>query len=197
MSRSWIRALVVSVTLVGVAAPAAAQLRPGDRVTSEKLTLGASLGYGFRITDDGNFDNDPNPYGIGLGARAGYTLDAGLYLGGLFNYFWGDRAGGDSVNARINQVTLGGDVGYDIPLGDRAVLRPVLGIGATIVMGEICVLGSCADDQSDPYLLLAPGVVLVIALGDLYLGAEARYFYLPDDAFPDGLLLGGNIGALL
>lgn len=184
--------------LIGAAAPASAQVRrDSGRVTDNKLSLGASLGYGFRVTDEGDLDDDANPYGLGLGVRGGYTIPGGLYLGGLFQYFGGEEAGNDTVNGHINQMNFAGDIGYDIALGNRFVLRPLVGLGATIVTGEICVLGQCADDQTDPYFLVAPGVNAVVGLGALYLGGEIRYFFLPDDEIPDGFLVGLNIGALL
>lgn len=197
----WLRLALGVLCVAGLAAgaaPASAQELQRGLVTANKLSLGASVGYAFRVSDDGDLDDDANPYGVGLGLRGGYTLGGGLYLGGLFNYFLGESAGGDVVNGRVNQMNIAGEAGFDIALGERAVLRPVVGLGASIAMGEICVLDSCAEDQTDPYLLIAPGVDVVIALGEnFYLGGEARYFYLPDDEFPDGLLLAANIGALL
>lgn len=188
--------LLVGALMVAGATPASAQEMRRDNATANRATVGLSLGYGFRVTDDGDLDDDANPYGVGLGIRGGYTLEPGLYLGGLFNYFWGESVGNDTVNGRINQMNVAADIGFDIGLGERAVLRPVLAVGATIVTGEVCVLGSCSDDQSDPYLLLAPGVQLIVAFDGVFVGGEARYFFLPDDESPDGLLFAGNVGAI-
>lgn len=196
MRHAWLGLLVAVGMMLGAVAPASAQSRR-TRVTSDRVTLGASLGYGFRITDEGDLDDDANPYGLGLGARVGYTVDSGLYLGGLFNYFVGESVGNDSVNGRLNQLNVAGVAGYDIAFGQRAVLRPGVGVGATVVTGEVCVAGECIEDRTDPYLLVAPSLELIISIGSLYFGGEARYMWLPDDEIPDGALFGVNVGALL
>jgi hypothetical protein len=185
------------VLLVGFASPASALGSDSDSVTDDRVSLSVGLGYGFRVTEEGDLDQDANPYGLGIGARGGYTFPGGFYLGGLFNYYVGENVGGDTVNGRISQFNLAGDVGGDLTLARAVILRPVLGIGATVVTGEICTLGQCAEDQTDPYLLLAPGLHLIIGVGSFFVGGEARYYYLPDDEIPDGMFFGANIGGLL
>lgn len=199
MHRSWSLSLGLLLvgSVLGVSSSAGAQVRSDGLATANKLSLGASIGYAFRVTDEGDLEDDANPYGLGLGLRAGYTLNGGLYLGGLFNYFLGESFDNALASGRANQMNLAGDVGYDIRIGGNAVLRPVLGVGATVALGEVCVLDRCENSESDLLLLLAPGVNLVVAIGELYVGGEARYYYMPDDNLPDGLYFGGNIGALL
>lgn len=190
----------LTVTLamwLGATSAAEAQRRYGGHATEGAATLSLNLGYGFRVTDEGNLDDDANPYGTTLGARGGYTLDGGLYLGGLFNYFWGEEVGDEDTGGHLNQASVAADVGYDIGVGDNIVLRPLAGIGVTILSGEVCVLGQCADDQSDPYWLVAPGVDLLVSLGEIFVGGEARYLWLPDDEIPDGFMLTASIGAIL
>ena len=197
MNRLVVSSLVVAAAMALLASPASAQDRPKPRATANKVTLGVAVGYGFRVTDEGNLDSDANPYGVGLGLRAGYTLDAGIYLGALSQFFAGTRVGNDTVSGRIYQMNLAAEVGYDLKLGDNLVLRPSVAIGSTVSLGERCVLGRCTSDHTDPFLLVAPAATLIVSMGKVYVAAEARYFYLPDDAIPDGLLLGGNVGVLL
>lgn len=197
MKYIWLGSIVIAVLVVGVCTPASAQSRHRGRATADRASASLSLGYGFRVTDEGDLDDDANPYGLGIGARVGYTLHDGLYLGGLFNYFLGEEVGDNETNGRLNQMNFAADVGYDVAIGDRAVLRPLIGFGATIVKGEVCVLGVCADDQTDPYLLIAPGIDLVVAFDRLFVGGVLRYHWLPDDEIPDGLMIGANLGALL
>jgi len=197
MNQNALKWILTAVTLASIAAPASAQVRGDGRATSDKVSLAVALGYGFVVTDDGDLDGDANPYALGFGLRGGYTLDAGIYLGLLSQIYGGEKVGNDTVNGRIYQMNFAGELGYDLALGDTAVLRPSVAIGSTVSMGEVCVLGRCTSDHTDPYLLVAPAVTLVISLGKLYLGGELRYFYLPDNDFPDGLLFGGQVGVLL
>ncbi len=197
MNTRWLCSVVIATALIAASATVSAQSRREQLATADRGSASVSIGYGARVTDEGDLDDDANPYGLGLGARVGYTLHDGLYLGGSFNYFLGEEVGNDDTNGRLNQMTFAGDVGYDIGFGEGVVLRPVIGLGATIVQGEVCVVGICADDQTDPYFLVAPGVDLVLAFNRLFVGGSLRYLWLPDDEIPDGLLIGANLGALL
>src|SRR5262245_660864 len=62
---------------------------------------------------------------FGLGLNAGYTLDMGLYLGGLFDYFFAERG--------VDVWFLMFDIGFDIGFGDKFVLRPTGSIGPATV----------------------------------------------------------------
>jgi hypothetical protein len=197
MNQNSLKWILAVVTLASIAAPASAQVRRGGLATANKVSLAVALGYGFTVTDEGDLDGDPNPYALGFGLRAGYTLDAGVYLGLLSQIYGGEKVGNDTVNGRIYQTNFAAEIGYDLALGDTLALRPSVAIGSTVSMGEVCVLDRCSSDHTDPYLLVAPAVTLVIALGKLYVGGEVRYFFLPDNDIPDGLLLGAQIGVLL
>src|SRR5258708_27680446 len=48
--------------------------------------------------------------GFGLGARAGYTIDRGVYLGGSFTHFWGDTVPTVNGDQRTSRHMLGGDI---------------------------------------------------------------------------------------
>lgn len=197
MNQNSLKWILAVVTLASIAAPASAQVRRGGLATANKVSLAVALGYGFVVTDEGDLDDDANPYGLGFGLRGGYTLDAGIYLGGLYQLYGGEKVGNDTVNGRMYQTNVAGEIGYDLALGDALVLRPSVAIGSTVALGEVCVLDRCTSDHTDPYLLVAPAATLVISLGKLYIGGEARYFFLPDNDIPDGFLLGAQVGVLL
>jgi hypothetical protein len=138
-------------------------------------------------------EGELNPYGFGLGARAGVTLPASLYLGGSLDLFFGetiDGPGGD-VSASIFQVM--GNVGYDLSLGPL-VLRPFLGAGLASVSGEICAGSLCASDSEGKFAL-APGAEAYVGLGLLSLTGEVRYNKIFDDPEDgDALVLGVGLG---
>ncbi len=89
------------------------------------VTLSGSLRglYGSVLSDQ-----ELNPYGIGLGLRAGVTLPMSLYVGASLDYFFGESAtvGGDENSRSLLQVL--GTLGYDASLGPLT-LRPSLGLG--------------------------------------------------------------------
>src|SRR5688572_17977910 len=55
--------------------------------TRDQVQLAAAFAYGVYVGEAS--DVIPSPYGVGVGARAGYTLGPGLYAGAEGNYFFG------------------------------------------------------------------------------------------------------------
>ena len=80
-------AWTAGLSLFSLASIATAQ---EDPFTREKIQASGHLGYGLDVSD-----NAMNPYGFLLGARGGYTLEQDIYVGGLFDYFFGGSAEGD------------------------------------------------------------------------------------------------------
>jgi hypothetical protein len=69
--------------------------------------------------------------GFGLSARAGYTVDRGIYLGGNFTHFWGSSVPTVNGDQRTSQNMLGGDIGYKMFFFDRSFeVRPFVFMGA-------------------------------------------------------------------
>ena len=69
-----------------VAAPVMA-----DPATTNVLQLGVGFRYGLDLTPSDTL----NPWGLGLGLDAGYTLPNAVFLGGSFEYFFGEEIGDD------------------------------------------------------------------------------------------------------
>jgi hypothetical protein len=170
--------------------------------TSEKATVSVGLGYGLYTGDE--MGADFNPYGVGFHARGGYTLPMNLYLGGLFEYYLGateDFPGGEA-SANIYQIMFEG--GYDIALGDTAVIRPVLGLGYSTVNSEVCseldfdIPGfdaSGCTDTGESKFAIAPGAVALLDFGSVFGTASARYNHIfIDDVNVDAILLGVGVG---
>lgn len=196
MRIQWPIGLTVVILVSGLAGSAHAQVRREGLATDDRVSLSALLGYGLRISNDGDLDDNANPYGVAIGLRGGYTISR-VYLGGLFDYFVGEGVSGGPVSGHLNQINLAADVGYDIAASFQTVIRPSIAIGTTVVTGDICVLNRCDQDQTDALFLVAPSVAVLVAFDRIYVGGEIRYFYLPDDGVPDGLLFGIDVGALL
>src|SRR5690606_5628792 len=163
-----------------------------EAATAGKPSVGAGIRYGLEMNE-----GDSNPWGFGLGARGGYTLDFGLYVGGAFEYYFGDSedfGGGNEVSFNIWQLMA--EVGYDVGLGDQLVLRPKAGVRLASLGGEVCIQGTCASD-SESNLLLAPGVEFQYVGDGFFVGAEARYdFIFADPETANALVLGASGGVL-
>jgi hypothetical protein len=71
-------AALAAVAASAIAVPAAAT----QPATLNVFQFGAGFRYGFEL-EAGDF----NPWGLGLGIDAGYTLPPAVYVGGVFDYF--------------------------------------------------------------------------------------------------------------
>lgn len=169
---------------LGVACATAALAFSGNASALPLLTLSASL-RGLYGTASG--DPDANPYGPGLGVRAGVTLPASLYLGASLDYFFGESKEilGTDVNASLLQVMA--NVGYDAGLGPLT-LRPSLGLGLSQANVEVGPL-----DESEGNFVLSPGAEAIVGLGLLSVSGEVRYNKVFADDL-DGVYFGVGLG---
>jgi opacity protein-like surface antigen len=138
-----------------------------------------------------------NQLGIGLGARGGYTFVNQVYLGGAFEYFTGERRSRDVGTTHTSGRTgvwLGSiEVGYDVGLLRKVVLRPWGGLGLGWTHGKSCEttpgVSTCATTtQSDSAFAL--GVIGVYALGPFLFGPEIRWLVASKSSF----VVGANAG---
>jgi hypothetical protein len=136
---------------------------------------------------------DPSPYGAGIGLRAGVTLPASLYLGGSFDYFFGESIDTPLGDVSFSVLQLMAHAGYDLGLGPLTV-RPGLGLGLASLSGDTPV-----GDNSESDFVASPGVEAIIGLGLLSVGAEARYnkVFSEGDVSADAIVLGVGIGVSL
>jgi hypothetical protein len=170
---------------VSIACGAAALSFSADANALPLLTLSASLRglYGSAFGD-----SEANPYGPGIGVRAGVTLPTSLYLGASLDYFFGDSV--EIAGAELNQSLLQvlANVGYDAGLGPLT-LRPSIGLGlaqSNIEAGPI--------DESESNFVLSPGAEAIVGLGLLSVSGEVRYNKVFVDGDFDGLYFGVGVG---
>ena len=174
----------VAVAVAVLAAPAAASAaRP---FTLERATVGAGLRFG---SDDLN---------LGLGARGGYTIRESVYIGGLFDYWFGEEEERGIPGSRFSVDASYWDLlavgGYDFGISPAVVVRPFGGLGIVSVNVEGCfeVLGNeqCEDD-SETEVAGTFGGEVIADLGGWNLGGEFRVL-IADDA---AVVIGANVGA--
>jgi hypothetical protein len=106
------RVIVAAVASALSLAASSAMAQQDPHADREGGSVGVLLGYGF---DDA--------YHLGIGVRGGYTLSQKIYIGGTFDYNFGE----DSVHT----FYLGPEGGYDfvIPSQPQIMIRPYLGLG--------------------------------------------------------------------
>jgi len=138
------------------------------------LYAGVVGGYSAVVGEDGG----PDPFGVGIGARAGLTLPStSVYVGGLFLFNLGQSASLGTAGAELstNSLMLGGEAGYELSLGPL-VLRPSLGLGLLSVSESVAgqVMGLSYEYGGGQAFYVSPGINALLKLG-LLLGAELRY----------------------
>jgi hypothetical protein len=172
--------------LIGLACAASALAFSGSAQALPLLTLSGSVRglYGSDLDDE-----NPSPYGPGLGLSAGVTLPASIYVGASLDYFFGESAtiAGRDVSASLFQALA--HLGYDAGLGPLT-LRPSLGFGYAQSSVDLEGLGD--DSVSD--FVLAPGAELFIGLGLLTVSGEVRYNKIFSDSGVDAVILGVGLG---
>jgi len=126
---------------------------------------GGALGTGFS-----------NVYGVGIGARIGYTLSSGIYLGGAFTQFVGSLPKSASF--------LGAEAGYKLFPSSHWELRPYVFAGPAVID---------RGGGGDVGLALQPSILGAYHFGPWFISADARVYALPD---PEtlALFLGGGAG---
>lgn len=182
--------LLTSSLAVSVLAASAALVTLTTTSTASALPLLTISGSVRGLYGSATGDAELNPYGIGLGLRAGVTLPASLYLGASYDYFAGESDTNMGVDVSSSLQQFMGRVGYDLGLGPLT-LRPQLGIGLAQASSE---LGPVDDSTSE--FVLAPGVEFTFGLGLLSVGAEVSYnkVFSDDEVEADGVILGLGLG---
>jgi hypothetical protein len=159
---------MVGLVVALAAVPAAAD----PPVTAGAPQVGVGFRYGFEL-EEGDF----NPWGTGLGVEVGYTLPNALYLGGNFDYFFGETREAAGLELSGNIWQLMGEVGYDLGFGQGPffVVRPKAGVGVAGLNGEACVEGLGCDDNSETNFAIAPGAAFMIFTKSVSVSLDFRY----------------------
>jgi hypothetical protein len=149
--------------------------------TEERLQLAGGLAYGLYVGDAAN--DIPSPYGLGLGIKAGYTLDFQVYLGAESNYFFGATRQfpeyGD-VEGSLQILHYGAEGGFDFGFGEHFVLRPKAGIGAARVTARARVEG-VRGKVRETGLVVAAGLQALAGWDAICVVIDARYTSLSID----------------
>ena len=178
--------------LAFVPALSAALLVLGTSSTAHALPLVTLSGSVRGLYGSPADDLGLNPYGGGIGLRLGVTLPASLYLGGSFDYFFGEsETNAADLEQSVSVLQLMARVGYDVDIGP-VTMRPQLGLGLAQSQLDF---GGISTSESD--FALAPGAEFIFGLGLLSLSAEANYnvvFAGDNDQVTNAWILGLGLG---
>lgn len=119
------------------------------------------------------FDGDPNPLGIGLGARAGIDVTK-LYLGANVLYYLGGSTTTPIAKVDAHSLLYGLELGYNLEILDLLTIRPQIGGGNYTLTTSV---GDASSSKSNLYL--EPAVVGLIGLKPLFVGADLGLLVLP------------------
>ena len=110
-----------------------------------------------------------NPYGLGLGGRAGLS---GIYYVGGSSPTW------NGLGTSFYTAMEGFEAGYALPI-PFVKIRPQIGIGNSTLA---CSSG-CSISENSVYL--EPGVLVMVPLGMAFVGADVNALVLPSYATPN------------
>jgi hypothetical protein len=127
--------------------------------------------------------------GPGIGGRIGYTFPARFYVGALFDYHFGSTSEAFGTSIRRSTYYFGPELGYDLGVGPM-VVRPVLGLGVGFATRD-AKNQSYEQNETTAKFTVSPGVEAMVPIGNFFVGTDARYIYMRDNA---GLALFANGG---
>ncbi|HKU38604.1 MAG TPA: hypothetical protein VJR89_10670 [Polyangiales bacterium] len=157
---------------------------PSSGGPAKPISAGLLLGYGISL-EDANF------WGFGFGLRGGYNIGA-IFLGARFVYYLGED--------NFNVWELGIEGGYDVPVAEKFVIRPQLGLGLATLVASIpdftvmgVTVGGGSASSSEFYI--APGVSGLYDVTDsVFLGLDARFQLILADSTAKSIVLLANGG---
>jgi hypothetical protein len=140
--------------------------RVGDEYrVREGAEAGAQVGAGFE-----------NPYGLGVGARLGYSFHPGVYVGAAYTHFFG-------ASPLAHADFFGGELGYKFFPTERWELRPYAFLGPAFIATE--------DYATRTHLAFQPSLLTAYHFGAVYISAEGRGLVTPE---PAAFALLGGVG---
>jgi len=143
---------------------------------SDAAALGPiDLEAGLRAGVATNPSDGVNPYGLGVGARAGVGL-FDFYAGlSVMRYFGSSDTLPLAGEVSTSTTLFGGEIGYTITALPLVRIRPQLGIGNASFSSEA---GNV--ESSTSHLYLEPGALVFVPIGLFYVGADANALIVPD-----------------
>lgn len=116
-------------------------------------------------------------YGVGVGVRAGYTLESNVYLGGAFVYHLGTSTKLFDTKTSVTTLYPSFEGGYDLRFG-RLLVRPYGGL-AYVVSTMTSKYRGLSESATVSSPAIYPGCVLTYDIPDssVFVGGDARLMF--------------------
>jgi hypothetical protein len=153
------------------------------------IEVGAKAGVGTE------YSGGLNPFGFGVGGRAGVVLPSSrfstldhLYFGASLMYYFGtsetvqgpispgNQSLTPSVSESVHTLMYGGEFGLGFKPLDSVTIRPQVGVGS-VSYGYTVSSGTIEESGNPVYV--EPGVTVLVALGTLFVGADVNALVFP------------------
>jgi hypothetical protein len=159
----------------GAEAPPRARAR-GVRAI-EGYDASVQLGSGFVDT-----------YGLGMGARLGYTFPQGIYVGADVTHYFGNSVTLETGSVAAHATFLGAEGGYKFFPSRHWEVRPYVFAGPAFIR---TVQNPPFRSESVTRFAIQPGLLTAYHFGDAFVSAEAKVHVTPD---PTALTVFGGAG---
>lgn len=173
------------VAWVALMTPSTAQADPPR--TARVVQIGAGLRYGVSL-DDPFVD----PWRLGLGVELGYTTEQAIYLGAVFDYFFGETRQVFDTELSANVWQLAAEGGYDFQLSDAVLVRPKLGLGMSTI--NVDCSGDCIGGGSETKFAAAPGLTAMFFTSKVVLSLDTRFQMVFAEEMAKALIFSFGIG---
>lgn len=123
---------------------------------------------------------NPDPYRYGIAARLGFTLNQGIYLGGMADIYLGEDTPNGDESFSNRALLAGGVLGVDLKFSTTVAGRFAVAGGLHHTSLAPAIEGSSGTDQDD--LFVGPLLELVALVGDhIYFAPSARLSFVLQD----------------
>ncbi len=158
--------LTIFAFVAGGTGIARAELPSTKAPVQEGYEASAQIGSGFVDT-----------YGLGLGARFGFTSSNGIYVGGDATYYFGNTVASATGHLSAHTTFVGGEGGYEFFPDPRWEVRPYVFFGPAFIHTVQAVPFA---SESVTRFAVQPGLLTAYHFGGAFVSAEAKVHVTPN-----------------
>jgi hypothetical protein len=127
-------------------------------------------------------------YGLGMGARVGYTFANGIYAGANATHYFGNTVTTLTGDVSAHATFVGAEGGYKLFPSTHWEVRPYVFVGPAFIR---TVQQAPFASESVTRFAVQPGLLTAYHFGDAFLTAEAKVHVTPT---PNALTVFGGAG---
>ncbi len=127
-------------------------------------------------------------YGLGMGARVGYTFPSGIYAGADVTHYFGNTVTTTTGDVGAHATFVGAEGGYKLFPTRKWEVRPYVFVGPAFIRSVQAVPFS---SESVTRFAVQPGLLAAYHFGNVFVSAEAKAHITPT---PNALTVFGGAG---